>query len=176
MSARRTNRRRGVTLDLPHAVVRTMTSLLAVDLGLRAGFALYKRDRGLLAYRSQAYGTVGRLKRAAFLELAALSDLEVLVLEGDANLARVWARLAERRGVRMLWTQAHEWRRALLLDRERRSGRRAKEAAGILARRIIAASPAPNAMSLRHDAAEAILLGWWGCTRVGWIDTPPPRS
>ena len=152
-----------------------MPSLIAVDLGLRTGVALYDRDRGLLRYRSQAFGTVGRLKRAAFAELSAVRDLAVLVLEGDADLARVWARVAERRGAKVLCTQAHEWRRALLLARERRTGKQAKAVAATLARRIIATSFAASPTSLRHDAAEAILLGWWGCMRVGWIDRPPPR-
>lgn len=38
--------------------------LLAVDLGLRSGLALYGRDGRLREYRSQNFGSQSRLKRA----------------------------------------------------------------------------------------------------------------
>jgi hypothetical protein len=34
-------------------------------------------------------------------------------------------------------------------------------------------SDAPRPTSLRHDAAEAILIGLWGVIRVGWLTTVP---
>ncbi|MEO0326473.1 MAG: hypothetical protein AAF447_26235 [Myxococcota bacterium] len=46
----------------------------------------------------------------------------------------------------------------------------AKRAGGALARTLIAASDAPAPTSLRHDAAEAICLGWWAAGVLGWRD------
>ena len=43
------------------------------------------------------------------------------------------------------------------------------------ARRIIEWSGAPRPTSLRHDAAEAVLIGFWGVLEVGWLDAVPPE-
>ncbi|MEM1418157.1 MAG: hypothetical protein AAGH15_24895, partial [Myxococcota bacterium] len=138
--------------------------LLAVDLGLRTGLAVFeRRDAGvrLLRYRSQNYGSPARLKRGAFAEVSAEAPLEALVVEGDTQLARAWTQPAARRGARVRVCQAHDWRPALLLPRERERGAVAKRSADGLARAIIDASGAPKPTALRHDAAEAICIGWW---------------
>lgn len=144
-------------------------SLLAIDLGLRAGFAEYSREARLLRYGSTNFGTIARLKKAAFRQVGEVETLDALVVEGDVNLARPWIKAAEKRAARTLLVQAHEWRKALLLDREQRSGVEAKKVAGEMARKIIVASDAKSPTSLRHDAAEAILIGWWGCKQLGWV-------
>jgi hypothetical protein len=145
-----------------------VTALLAVDLGLRTGLAVFGDDGRLLRYRSQNFGTVGRLKRAAWGEIASVEGLAGLVVEGDTGLARVWARVAERSDARVFVIQAGRWRKALLTPKERRSGPLAKASAGVLARRIVAASGLPRPKALRHDAAEAICIGWWGVGEMGW--------
>ncbi|MBC8076709.1 MAG: hypothetical protein H7Y32_11595, partial [Chloroflexales bacterium] len=43
------------------------------------------------------------------------------------------------------------------------------------ARRVIAWAGAPRPTSLRHDAAEAILIGLWGALEVGWLPALPPE-
>ncbi len=151
-----------------------MPHLLAVDLGLKTGLAVYDDAGALVRYRSQNYGSFARLKRGAYGELSEIGELAAVVLEGDALLARAWTKVAERRGARTFVIQAHTWRRRLLLDREQRSGVDAKAAAGEVARRIIEASDAPRPTSLKHDAAEAILIGWWGCMEMGWTEQLPP--
>ncbi|HEU4561079.1 MAG TPA: hypothetical protein VFS20_24725, partial [Longimicrobium sp.] len=88
---------------------------------------------------------------------------------GDA-----WTREASRRGVATLRISAEDWRRILLYPREQRSGAQAKLTADGLARRVIEWSGAPRATSLRHDAAEAILIGLWGVLEVGWLAEIPP--
>ncbi|MFL5542498.1 MAG: hypothetical protein ACJ8J0_26165 [Longimicrobiaceae bacterium] len=35
-------------------------------------------------------------------------------------------------------------------------------------------SGAPRATSLRHDAAEAILIGFWAVLDIGWLPEIPP--
>jgi hypothetical protein len=50
----------------------------------------------------------------------------------------------------------------------------AKRRAIEMARRVIEWSDAPRPTSLRHDAAEAILIGLFGVLELGWLDRLPP--
>jgi hypothetical protein len=43
-----------------------------------------------------------------------------------------------------------------------------------LARNVIEWSGARRPTSLRHDAAEAILIGLWGVLSAGWLRALPP--
>jgi len=144
-------------------------SLLAVDVGLRTGLALYHRDGRLLRYRSQNFGTARRLRRGARRLLAETPGLLRLVLEGGGSLGEIWSSEALRRDLPVRRVSAEEWREGLLLPRERRSGARAKDSAGDLARTVIDWSGAARPTSLRHDAAEAILIGLWGVLDAGWL-------
>ncbi|MEM8557556.1 MAG: hypothetical protein AAGG50_07015 [Bacteroidota bacterium] len=143
--------------------------LLAVDLGLRTGFACYGRDGRLAWYRSRNYGSRARLKRAAFTMLREEKRLTHLVVEGGGALADLWEREATRQGLDFRRIDAGEWRRMLLHPRERRTGKGAKEQADTLARAVITWSGASRPTSLRHDAAEAILVGLWGVVEAGWL-------
>lgn len=148
------------------------STLLAVDLGVRTGLALFGGDGRLRWYRSHNYGSRARLRRALPGLLAETAPAWV-VLEGGGDLAALWTRAAEGAGALVLQVQAHDWRRRLLLPREQRNGEEAKAHAGTLARRVIAWSGAPRPTSLRHDAAEAILAGLWGVVEVGWLPHLP---
>ena len=150
-----------------------MSSLLAVDLGLKTGLVLYGRDGRLRWYRSRNFGTTGRLRRRVQGLLAELDDLAEVVLEGGGPLAEVWVHEAQRRGVSVRRISAEDWRRELLHPREQRNGSQAKRHAIELARRVIEWSDAPRPTSLRHDAAEAILIGLWGVLNVGWLGALP---
>lgn len=148
-------------------------ALLAVDLGLRTGFALYGEDGKLRWYRSQHFGNAARLKRAVYSMLHGAEALSWLYLEGGGDLAQIWKREAARRQLSIRMISAEEWRRNLLYDREQRSGVLAKRHAGQLARRIIQWSGLKRPTSLRHDAAEAILIGLWGVLEVRWLHKLP---
>jgi hypothetical protein len=150
-----------------------MRRLLAIDLGLRTGLASYGESGRLLAYRSKHFANRALLRRAAPGIVADVEGLALLVMEGDATLAAIWQRVALRRGVAVSVVSAETWRRDLLLPREQQSGEAAKAHADILARRIIAWSEAPAPHSLRHDAAEAILIGMWGVLKAGWLTELP---
>jgi len=150
-----------------------MTLLLAVDLGLRTGYALYGRDGRLRWARSKNFGTAARLRRGAAGLLDEVPDLAWLVLEGGGALADLWEKEARRRGIEVVRVSAEQWRRALLYPRERENARSAKRNAGALARRVLRECGAPSASPLRHDAAEAVLAGLWGLLRVGWLDRLP---
>ncbi len=150
-----------------------MASLLAVDLGLRTGLALYGQDGRLQWYRSHNFGTPARLRRAARRLLDELPELAYLVLEGGGHLAEIWKREAQRRHIWVRQISAEMWRQCFLLPRQQRSGSRAKASADDMARRIIAWSDARRPTSLRDDAAEAILIGLWGAIDIGWLTQVP---
>jgi len=147
------------------------STLLAIDLGLRMGLARYASDGRLLVYRSHNLGTVGRLKRAVP-RLLEMTDRH-LFAEGDRHLFEVWLREADRCRIPARLVAAETWRQGILFDRQFRNGRTAKQSADRLARRVIEWSDAPRPTSLRHDAAEAILLGLWATLDLGWLDHLP---
>ena len=150
-----------------------MSSLLAVDLGMTTGLALYGRDGKLRWYRSHHYGNRDRLKRAAFGLIGALPDLALIVLEGGGSIAEIWEHEAARRGIPVRRIGAETWRRAILYPREHRSGAEAKRRCRRLAGRAIDWSGARRLKALRHDTAEAILIGLWGVVELGWLDRVP---
>jgi len=150
-----------------------MKTLLAVDLGLKTGLALYGEDGKLIWYRSHNFGSTERLRRGAHGILNGLPGLAALVIEGGGNLAVVWEKEAGQRGILVQRIGSEVWRELFLFPRERRSGPEAKKHAGEVARRIIDWSGAARPSSLRHDAAEAILIGLWGVLQLGWLPTVP---
>ena len=150
-----------------------MQSLLAVDLGIRTGLALSGQDGRRVWYRSRNFGTAARWRRAVHWLLDELADLAGLVLKGGGPLADIWERQAQRRCISVRTIGAENWRKQLLYPREQRSGLKAKNSAKEMAHRVIEWSGAPRPTSLRHDAAEAILIGLWGVIEVGWLQGPP---
>lgn len=150
-----------------------MASLLAVDLGVRTGLALYGRDGRLKWYRSRNFGTIQRLRRGVSAVLGDIPDIAWLVLEGGGELAEIWERETIRRSLPIIKINAELWRKEFLYPREQRSGAEAKEKAGQMARRVILWSGVQKPTSLRHDAAEAILAGLWGVIDVGWLESLP---
>ena len=158
----------------PYARLPELASLLAVDLGLKTGLALYGRDGRLIWYRSTNFGTAARLKRGIPGVLAEITNPVHIVLEGGGKLADIWEREAQQRYIDFQRIDAQTWRPRLLLPRQQRSRLKAKNTAVELAREVIAWSGAPRPTSLRYDAAEAILIGLWGVLEVGWLREPPP--
>ncbi len=138
-----------------------------MDLGLRTGLALFERDGWLRWYRSQHFGTRTQLRRAvpALLETSGVTHL---VLEGGGPIALIWVHEARRRGIAVRQISAEVWRNRLLTPKQQLSRERSKQSAQALARQVIAMSNAPKPTSLRHDAAEAILIGYWAVLEEGW--------
>ena len=148
-------------------------TLLAVDLGLKTGLALYGRDGRLIWYRSRNYGSRARLRKAASSVLREAGEVKVVAIEGGGDIAVPWVAEIERRGLKILPLGAEAWRQELLLARHQRSGADAKKHADTLARQIINWSGARRPTSLRHDAGEAICIGLWGVMQVGWLKDRP---
>jgi hypothetical protein len=135
--------------------------LLAIDLGLRCGWAAFAAEGRLLAYGSRHFGSRATLRKAVPQILQEYPTLALLVVEGGGDLFAPWQKEAGRRGVALKQVMGEDWRKSLLLPYPRRSGAGAKAAAGGLAREVIGRSGAKRPTSLRHDAAEAILVGVW---------------
>jgi hypothetical protein len=150
-------------------------TLLAIDLGLSTGLALYGADGRLAWYRSHNYGSAARLRRGAYALLSDTPGLVWLVIEGGGNLADIWEHAAAQQGISVRRISAEIWREQLLYVRERRSGAQAKQHADALARRVIEWSGAARPTALRHDTAEAILIGLWGVLELGWLPALPPE-
>ena len=141
---------------------------------MRTGLAVYRDDGRLIWYRSRNFGAAARLKRAIPALLHEAFDPTYVVLEGGGPLAEHWASASERHGAHVRRVSAEEWRSLVLFQRDQRSGEQAKRVADTIARRVVEWSDAPRPTSLRHDAAEAILIGLWGVIRVGWLPAVPP--
>ena len=145
--------------------------LLAVDLGLNAGLASFDTSGRLRWARSTRFGTKTRLKKAIPSLLA--PEIEVMVSEGDAGLRAQWERVAKPKGIQLLSVTPEIWRKRLLLSREQRTGAGAKKVAQVLALRLFDDANLPRPPSLRHDAAEAILIGLWAVYELGWRKDVP---
>jgi len=124
----------------------------------------------LRSYHSHHFATPATLRRAV---PRLLEDVTELVIEGGGALASIWADEASLRGIHVQWVTAEDWRQAFLYPREQRNGELAKRVADDLARRVIGWSGARRPTSLRHDAAEAILIGLWGVLQSGWLPAVP---
>lgn len=96
------------------------------------------------------------------------------MLEGGGPIADIWVSDSERRGLSVWRIAAEDWRGRFFTQRDQRGRDRYKHTAVVMARRIIEWSGAPRPTSLRHDAAEAVLIGLWGVLEAGWLDQVPP--
>jgi hypothetical protein len=134
---------------------------LAIDLGLRCGWATFDREGRLIGYGSRHFGNRTTLRKAIPQILDEHPRLERVVIEGGGDLFVPWKKEADRRGIVVAQVMGEEWRRQILLPRDRTSGKDAKAAADGAAREVIERSGAKRPTSLRHDAAEAILVGTW---------------
>jgi hypothetical protein len=149
-----------------------MELLLAIDLGVKTGLAMYSSDGRLLWYRSHNYGNKARLKKA-IPNILGEEDLRYLVIEGGGPLLKIWTQEAERKNIEIIRTMADEWRQDILLAREQRKGTDAKHNAIQYAHQVIDCLASHRATSLTDDAAEAILIGLWGMLKVGWTRRLP---
>ena len=136
-------------------------TLLAVDVGMRAGLAWFGTDGRLLHSRSARFASRAVLRRAVPAILAERPPVRLVVLEGMGPVADIWMRSLERLGVPFEQVSAETWREAMLLRRERRSGEQAKQHAARLAAPLLAGTGHPRPEAIGDDEAEAILCGLW---------------
>ncbi|KAF0202830.1 MAG: hypothetical protein FD170_1679 [Bacteroidetes bacterium] len=145
--------------------------LLSVDAGIRTGLALYNSSGELKWYRSHNLGSIASLRKVAYSMLKSIDGLEYIVVEGGGSITNVWINAAQKLKITTIKTDAGEWRKELLYLKEHPNSQKAKESAIKLSRQIIDSSEAPAYNTPTHDAAEAILIGKWGCKKVKWIQS-----
>lgn len=120
--------------------------LLAVDMGLRSGFALYNSSGSLIDFTDHKFLSLPTLKESILEVLNCLSvkhHLTNFVLEGDAVYGEIWRTSIEEFGCKrneemdILFVSPSEWRESLLTLKERKSGQDAKTAARQICRQIM---------------------------------------
>lgn len=147
--------------------------LLAVDVGLHTGLALFDEAAQLLWYRSHHLSSPQKLKKIIAKLLRDTPHPTHIYLEGGGPLADLWIRDAERLSINIRQIQAEEWRKRLLYPRQHLSGPQAKREAGELARLAINELGGNKPTQLRHDTAEAVLVGLFGLLELGWLESWP---
>ncbi len=150
--------------------------LLAVDVGLHTGLALYSPDPKLLWYRSHHLSSPAKLKKVIGKLLREPPRPTHLLLEGGGPLAELWLHEAEKLAIQAKQIHAQQWRETLFFARQHRSSSQAKKQADGLARQVIDQLGGKKPTSLRHDTAEAILVGLYGVLQLGWLAQWPIKS
>ena len=144
----------------------TSSKLLAVDLGMKAGFAWFDQDGRLLRARSTHFADRATLKRALPGIWREVPGVSQLVVEGGGSLADIWLKSAARQGIVTTQICAEQWRREVLTPSQRRNGQTAKAAACVKAAEIARQDGCPPCQEFLDDAAEAIVFGKWFARRL----------
>ncbi len=150
--------------------------LLAVDAGLHTGLALYRHDSRLLWYRSHHLADQQKLKRLIATLLRSTPQPTHIYLEGGGPLAELWQREAVKLECVFVQLHADQWRERLFYDRQHPSGRVAKQQALKVASAVIDHLSHKKPTALRHDTAEAVLIGLYGLLDLGWLGHWPPKK
>jgi hypothetical protein len=135
--------------------------LLAIDVGMKAGFAWFDENGTLIRARSTRFAKRMTLKRALPSILTEIEGVTEVVLEGQGEIADIFKKGIQRTSLPVLQFSAEEWREDMLLPRERRSGQQAKAVAEAMALKIAHDSGNPPKCAYDDDAAEAVLFGLW---------------
>lgn len=149
-----------------------MDFLLSVDLGVKTGFAMYNSEGRLLWYKSHNFGNKVRLKKAIPWIVNREEGITHLIIEGGGPLRKIWDTFLERKNIEVIHCMAEDWRKDLLLQRERRKAKQAKARALYYAEKVIGKLSDNKLGTLNDNTAEAILIGLWGMKKLNWIDKP----
>jgi len=151
------------------AIMHTTEYMLSVDLGVKTGLALYSSEPRLIWYRSQNYGNKSRLKSDIYNILNHNPGIRHLIVEGGGDLAKLWLSEANKRNITCRQIYAEDWRKDLFNQYQVKDGLKAKQSALKAVNDIIRKMHGPKPTSMVHDAAEAILIGYWGIGKLGWV-------
>jgi hypothetical protein len=112
------------------------------------------------------------LKAAVPRVLERCTPLAAVVVEGDRLHADIWERGAALFGAPLLRVAPETWRKTQLLPREQRHGADAKKASLRRALDVIDACGGQKPKTpMKHDVAEAILLGMHGLSVLAQTPT-----
>jgi hypothetical protein len=160
--------------------------LLAVDLGLKSGLALFSSCGKLLRYeqfhfsKDDIQASSKNLMKEWEHDAAGIvandpdscvsTHITHVAIEGaDSYLLRAWMDAAN--DICILRVTPDEWRTELLIEKERTSGSNAKAASRLIARQVVE----DFGVMPRHegkfptDVAEAVCLGLYVSNKLGWI-------
>lgn len=146
-------------------------TILAVDAGVRTGMALFDTKGTLIWYGSHNYGKRQSLKKAVS-DVLKKHQVRWLILEGGGDIVDIWEGQAKKMGIAFLHLHAMEWRSAVLHGKDWETNF-AKEQAIKWARKIIGYCGGRQQKTIRHDAAEAIICGFYMLIKEGIIQPPP---
>lgn len=155
---------------------QSQAHLLAVDAGLHTGLALYHRNGRLLWYRSHHLADQQKLKRLIAKLLRSPPLPTHIYLEGGGPLAALWQREAVKLDRIFVQLHADKWRECLFYPRQHKNSNIAKQQAREMAAHVIHFLGNKKPTGLRHDTAEAILIGLYGLLDLGWLDCWPPTK
>ena len=158
--------------------------LVALDLGLRFGWAFYTQRGTLIGYGSHHCSGRVQLKKCAYTLIQTLPPESELWIEGGGALLKFWTKPAVKRNLVIHTFHAHQWRKICFdLHSSTLSSLSSKEAklkAIEKAKNLIELQSQQNqkrhlqkikkTSTLRHDTAEAILMGWWALLQTEWIE------
>ena len=146
-------------------------SLLAVDLGLRTGIAIFNSSGNLIDYSYYHFKSFQFLENDLiefFGNISANhSTLSHFALEGDKILQDIWKTAISNYfgdSVSIIAVLPIEWRSRMLIPRESTSSRAAKTASREISRQIIWKSGLTNtniSRPMNTDTSEAILMGYY---------------
>ena len=135
--------------------------LLAIDVGMKAGFAWFDENGMLIRARSTRFAKRITLKRALPSILTEIEGVTEVALEGQGEIADIFRKGIQHAALPVLHFSAEKWREDMLLPRERRSGQQAKATAEAMALKIAHECGNPPKCAYDDDAAEAVLFGLW---------------
>lgn len=145
--------------------------LLAVDLGLRTGAALFDHNGKILRVDSCRFIDPAALKEG-LIDLILKSGVTHVVIEGeDRKLYNIWKKAIEQLpgDVNIARVIADDWRKDFLLKKEQMNALKAKEAASLIAKQFLVGTEYETA-KLSVDAHEAVLIGHYSLRVLGWVD------
>jgi hypothetical protein len=95
--------------------------LLAIDAGVKTGLALFSRPDKLIWYRSHNMGSVNGLRKAAYNLIHSIENLTCIAVEGGGPVAVAWIKEAGKQNIKIISTDAGEWRKQLLFSADQSS-------------------------------------------------------
>ena len=147
--------------------------LLAIDLGLHFAWALYTLDAQLIGYSSHHCPHYRSLKGFAALMLRRLPIHSYVYIEGGGTLLKAWSKPCTSYQHHLVQLHAKEWRDDVFttFHSPNLSSKEAKKQAIHRASSVIKTASHKGHHTLRHDSAEAVLLGWWALWKQQKLST-----
>lgn len=162
--------------------------MLAVDLGLKSGAALYNKEGQLLRYEQFLFNKDKIGEEIKTIVQGWESDMQeneatdsekpwsvtkIAVEGGDVAILHAWE--SATKDVSITRVSPEEWRFHLLNEKERISGASSKAAARLIARQVVSdfGVMSNHQGKFKTDVAEAVVLGFYVCKQLGWIARDP---